>query len=64
MGIFRNEIDVAELTHTSTQGWLRRDDLSARIGRGWHIAGVSATGPQHLLVLLRRRRWFWQKEGK
>jgi hypothetical protein len=64
MALFKIESDVTELSHTATQGWLYRDNLSARIKGGWRVVGVCSDHPQHLTLLLTRRRWFWQRKPK
>lgn len=60
--LFRYEFHVHELTHSALQGWIwdRQELLSDKVEKGWRIIGISAVGPQQILVMLRRRRWRWQ----
>jgi hypothetical protein len=58
--LFRTEFNVIELSASASQGWYNRGELSKAASDGWAVVNCSATGHQTLLVLIRRRRWFWQ----
>lgn len=59
MRLYRDEYDLMDISSTLGQGWLT-GALNKRIAGGWRPVSVGGSG-QHAIVLLRRRRWFWQK---
>ncbi len=59
MLLYRYEYDLQSIYSTQSQGWLRRE-LNSRIADGWRPISVAGRS-QEAIVLLRRRRWFWQR---
>jgi hypothetical protein len=61
--LFRYEFDVRELKHSAMQGWIwgHQEVLAEKLQEGWRVIGVTALGPQQIVLLLRRRRWRWSR---
>lgn len=55
----RWEVEVIELSCTSTQGWLYSNKVAEALSQGWRVIGVSCPGNDRMNVLVTRTRWFF-----
>ncbi len=61
--LFRYEFKHHERARSQSQPWFDRGpkDLDVLYGEGWRIESVMLASHYEMLLLLKRRRWRWQK---